>query len=266
MKYIFKLILILVFFTSCGEYQKALKSDDSGVKIKVANELYEKEKYAKAIRLYEQIEPEYRGKPQGERMFYMFAQSYFKTEQYALAGYKFETFVSGYPRSDKLEEASFLGAKCYTFLSPRYSLDQIDTEKGINKLQVFINAFPNSSYLEEANLLVKTLREKIERKTFENAVIYNKIARYAADHKAAMISVDNFLADFPGTPYQEEALFYKFDSAYKLAVNSVESKKEERLIDAKKAYESLLKFKADTKFKSQVDLMMLQVEQELKTI
>lgn len=264
MKHFLKVILILLFFASCSEYQKALKSEDSVFKIKVANEMYEKEKYTKAIRLYEQLESEYRGKPQGERLFYMFAQSYYITEQYGLAGYKFEIFTSGYPKSEKLEEASFLGAKCYSFLSPRYSLDQIDTEKGINKLQNFINTFPNSIYLDEANEIVKNLREKIERKTFENAIIYNKIARYSADHTAAMISIENFLNDFPGTPYQEEALYYKFDSAYKLAINSIDSKKKERLLNAKKAYESLLKFKADTKFKTQVDNMHEEIEQELK--
>ncbi len=264
MKHIFKIFFIIIFFASCSEYQKALKSEDSAVKIKSANEMYEKGKYTKAIRLYEQLESEYRGKPQGERLFYMFAQSYYKTEQYNLAGYKFEIFVSGYPKSDKLEEASFLGAKCYSYLSPKYSLDQVDTEKGISKMQNFINTYPNSTYLEEANIIVKTLREKIEKKTFENAIIYNKIARYSADHNAAMISIDNFLSDFPGTPYQEEALFYKFDSAYKLAINSVESKKKERLLNAKKAYDAILKFKKETKFKMQMDTMLSEIDKELK--
>jgi outer membrane protein assembly factor BamD len=37
--------------------------------------------------------PVYRGKPQAEKMFYMYAQSYFKTEQYYLAANQFETFV-----------------------------------------------------------------------------------------------------------------------------------------------------------------------------
>lgn len=263
MKHIFILLSFLILTASCSEYQKALKSEDSKVKIKVANEMYEKEKYSKAVRLYEQLEPEYRGRPQGERMFYMFAQAYYKTELYNLAAYKFEIFVSGYPKSEKLEEASFLGAKCYSFLSPRYSLDQVDTEKGISKMQNFINLYPNSQYLEEANLIVKNLREKIEKKTFENAVIFNKIARYAADHTAAMISIDNFLDDFPGTPFQEEALFFKFDSAYKLAINSIESKKKERLVTAKKAHDAILKFKPDTKFKVQMDKMMSEITKEL---
>jgi outer membrane protein assembly factor BamD len=50
-----------------------------------------------------------------------------------------------------------------------------------------------------------------------------------------MVALDNFIIDYPGTPYKEKALFYKLDSAYQLGINSVPSKMEERLI-CKTAY------------------------------
>jgi outer membrane protein assembly factor BamD len=40
----------------------------------------------------------------------MFSQSYYKTKQYTLAGYQFESFVSVIQKW-KLEEAAYLGAK-----------------------------------------------------------------------------------------------------------------------------------------------------------
>jgi len=266
MKKLLSLFFLLVLFSSCGEFQKALKSEDNAVKLKLATELYEQGKYTKAIRLFEQVAPSYRGKPQGERLFYMFAQSYYKTEQYYLAGYNFDTFSSGYPRSEKAEEASFLGAKCYSKLSPKYSLDQIDTQKGIDKFQIFINSYPNSQYLPEANEIVKMLREKIEFKVYENAKIYNKIARYAADHTAAMKALDNFIIDYPGTPYQEDALFYRFDSAYKLAINSVERKKLERLKAAQAAHKALIKFRPETKHLAKVSVMIEEINKQLESI
>ena len=82
MKKIVSLLLVVVFFCSCNEYQKALKTEDVAVKFEMATQLYDAGKYAKAIRLFEQIAPSYRGKPQAEKLFYMFAQSYYKTEQY----------------------------------------------------------------------------------------------------------------------------------------------------------------------------------------
>ncbi|MBP6556761.1 MAG: outer membrane protein assembly factor BamD [Flavobacterium sp.] len=260
MKKLLALITLVVFFSACGEYQNALKSEDVAVKFAMADKMYEAKKYSKAIRLFEQIAPSYKGKPQAERLFYMYSQSLYKTNQFYLAGYQFESFASSYPKSEKVEEASFLGAKCFTKLSPVYSLDQVDTYKAIDKLQSFIDLYPNSANLTEANELAKNLREKLEKKAYENAKTYNTIS----DYKAAMVAFDNFIINYPGTPYKENALFYKLDSAYNLAINSIPSKMEERLNNALVAYNSLIKFKAETEYKSKADEMLVRIENDLK--
>ncbi|WP_269684745.1 outer membrane protein assembly factor BamD [Flavobacterium lacustre] len=260
MKKIVSLLLVVLFLGSCNEYQKALKSEDVAVKFDMASKLYDAGKYSKAIRIFEQIAPAYRGKPQAEKLFYMFSQSYFKTKQYYLAGYQFESFVSSYPKSEKLQEASFLGAKSYSMLSPVYSLDQVDTIKAIDKLQSFIDNYPNSEYLAEANAIVKVLNEKIEKKVYENAKGYNTIS----DYKSALVAFDNFIADYPGTPFKEDALFYKLDSAYQLAINSVPAKMEDRLNVAKTAYSNLIKFNAETQYKEKAGDMFARIEKDLQ--
>jgi outer membrane protein assembly factor BamD len=260
MKKIISLLLLVVLFSSCNEYQKALKTEDVAVKFDMATKLYDSGKYTKAIRIFEQIAPAYRGKPQAEKLFYMFAQSYYKTKQYYLAGYQFESFVSGYPKSEKIQEAAYLGAKSYSMLSPVYSLDQKDTFKAIEKLQTFIDNYPNSTYLAEANATVKVLTEKIEKKVYENAKGYNTIS----DYKSAIVAFDLFLGDYPGTIFKEDALFYKYDSAYQLAINSVPAKMEERLNVAKTAHSNLMKFKADSKYKKKADEMLVRIEKDLQ--
>ena len=254
------LLLVVTLFYSCNEYQKALKNEDVAAKFNIPTQLYDAGKYSKAIRLFEQIATSYRGKPQAEKLFYMFAQSYYKTKQYYLAGYQFESFVSGYPKSEKLEEAAYLGAKSFSMLSPTYSLDQTDTFKAIDKLQAFIDTYPNSEYLPEANSTVKVLREKIEKKVYENAKGYNTIA----DYKSALVAFDNFIADYPGTPFKENALFYKFDSAYQLAINSIPAKMVERLNVAKLAYANLNKFNAENQYKTKANEMIAEVEKKLE--
>lgn len=260
MKNIYILFTFLILFSSCSEYQKALKSEDISVKFTEASKQYEAEKYSKAIRLFEQIAPAYKGKPSAEKMFYMYSQSLYKTKQYYLAAYQFESFASSYPKSEKIEEASFLGAKCFSKLSPAYSLDQVDTYKAIDKLQSFIDRYPNSTYMDEANLTVKNLREKLEKKAFEIAKQYNVIS----DYKSAMVAFDNFILNYPGTPYKEKALFYKFDSAYQLAINSIPAKMEERLLDAKTMYNNLIKFNSSTEFKDKADQMLARIDNDLK--
>ena len=258
-KYILLAFATLLLF-SCSTFQKALKSEDDTFKYEVASKLYEKGKYEKAIRLFEQLAPNFRGRPESEEMFYKYSQAYYKTKQYYLAGYQFEKFSSSYPKSDKSEEAAFLGAKCFTKLSPVYSLDQADTNKAIDKLQNFIDKYPNSEYLAESNAMAKVLREKLEKKAYEIALQYNRIS----DYKAALVVLDNFIADYPGTPYKESALFYKLDSAYKLAENSVATKIQERLKNAVVAYNNLIKFNANSTYKEKADEMLAKINKSLE--
>ena len=253
-------LFIAFLLISCSEYQKALKSDDVAVKSEAANKMYEAGKYAKAIRLYEQIAPAYKGKPNAERMFYFYSMSLYKSKQYYLAGYQLENFVASYPKSEKREEAAFFAAECFYKLSPEYSLDQTDTNKALDKMQRFIDIYPESQFLPQANVYVKELREKLEKKAFEIAKQYNTIS----DFKGALKAFENFLADYPGTPFKEQALFYRLDSAYKLAINSVESKKQERLTYAKNTYSNLIKHNTQTEYKDEADKMLAEVEQELQ--
>ena len=144
MRYLVLIITVLLLFSSCSEYQKALKSEDVKVKYDLAEKLYNDGKYKKANRLFEQIVPQFVGKPQGERIIYFFADSYYKTEDYYLAAYQFERFSKSYPKSDKAQEAAFHGAKSYYMLSPKFYIDQTETKTAIDKLQAFINTYPDS--------------------------------------------------------------------------------------------------------------------------
>lgn len=65
------LVLYLLFILiGCSDYQKALKTEDQGLKIKFAQSLYEDGKHRKASQLYEQLKSSYRGKPQLERIVF----------------------------------------------------------------------------------------------------------------------------------------------------------------------------------------------------
>ena len=113
--------------TSCGEYQKALKSTDSSVKYAEAEKQYKAKKYRKAVKLFEQIASEYSGKPQGERLYFLQGDAYYQMKQYSLATYPFERLQKIYPRSAKAVEAAFLEAKSLYMQVPTYSVEQTYT-------------------------------------------------------------------------------------------------------------------------------------------
>ena len=163
------IVFSLLFLTSCNEFQKLLRNEDVKLKYEMAEKYYENEEWRRAATLFEQIQPQYRGKPQGERITFFYANSLLNKKNYVLAAFQFESFVKSYPISQKVEEAAFLGAYCYYKQSPRHSLDQEETRTAIEKLQNFINYYPYSEKLSEANDLVQELRIKLEYKQFEIA-------------------------------------------------------------------------------------------------
>lgn len=251
---------LTVVFLSCSEYQKALKSEDVDFRNQVFNKKYDKKKYQKAVRLFEMYATAMRPKPEAKDAFFKYSKALYNTKQYYSAGYQFESYVANYPKSEFAEEAAFLGAECYTKLSPVYSLDQVDTHKALDKLQVFVNKYPNSTYVTQANELVKKLNEKLELKAFEIAKQYNQIS----EHKAALKALDNFILDYPGTKFKEDALYYMFDSSYQIAIASVPDKKQERLNQAKKNYNNLVNYNASSKFINRANKLLETVEKELK--
>lgn len=247
--------IILITLSSCSEYQKALKSEDIAVKFAKGTELYDAGKYNKANRLFAQIVPGYRGKPQAEKLMYMYSNSFYMMKEYHLAAYQFERFADAYPKSEKAEEALFISAKSYYKLSPVYSKEQKETKEALEKLQLFINMYPESQYIAQINQMVKELDYKLEKKDFEIAKQYNHIS----DFEASIKSFDNFLLQFPGSSFRENAMFYRLDAAYKLAINSTERKKEARVNNALSFYSSFKKSYPNSEHTQEIDAMSAEL-------
>ena len=258
---IFFSLFFFILITSCNEYQKVLNNDDTNIKYKAAEEYYNSGEYRRANRLLEQLVPAYRGKPQAERLVYFFADSYLQTKNYYLASYQFESFVKSFPKSQKLEEASFYAAKSHYMMSPVYSLDQEETNTAIEKLQIFMNNYPKSKFVDECNQLISELQNKIEKKEFEVAKQYYTIY----DYRAAIKSLDNFVVEFVGSKYREEALYYKFLASYEIAINSVEAKKYQRLLDLKQLHDNITRYYPETLFEEDLSKKIKTVEKEINT-
>jgi outer membrane protein assembly factor BamD len=242
-----------------------LKNEDVKAKYELAEKYYDEGDFKRANRLFEQIAPRYVGKPQGERVMFFFADTYFQTEQYYLAGYQFERFIKSYPNSDKLQEAIFREAKSYYELSPRYSLDQTDTDKALIKLQNFINTYPESEFFAEANEMAQELTLKKQKKEFEIAKQFDKLGEFNYPILVSSIQAfNNFVTDNPGSIYREDAFFYRLKSEMTLANNSIITKQEERYREALKYYQALMKSYPDTKYKKEAQNFYETIQEELK--
>lgn len=224
--------------------------------------MYEAKKFDKSLRLFEMIIPAYRGKPQMERIQFMISQSYLNTKDYSNAAYYFEKFAKNYPKSSKREEASFNGAKCLFFASPKYSVDQTVTKEALAAFQKHINMFPDSKYLPESNEMVKKLQSKLEKKAFNIAKQYYEIGYYTS----AIVAFDNMTSQYFGTIYREDVFFFKFKSSYELSVRSTFTKKYKRLLAAEKAYQKLEKNYPESKYLKESQDLLKKVQEEIALI
>ena len=213
MKNTLYILVLLVTLVSCSKYHRTLKSDNIADKFALGTELYDAGKFNKANKLFVQIVPNYRGKPQAEKLMFLYADTFYQMGEDYLAGYQFETFVSAYSNSEKVQEAAFKSAESYYKLSPVYSKAQTETYNALEKLQLFANIYPESTYLPRVNELVKELDSKLEKKAFEIAKQYYHIS----DYKAAIKSLNNFLEDFPGSDFKEETFTIRAQAAFDLA-------------------------------------------------
>lgn len=265
MKKLIYILIILITFSSCSEYQSALKTEDIAAKYNLAVKLYEAGKFDKASRLFQQILPKYRGKPQAERLRYLYAKSLYAAGNYPRTSNVATQFIETYPESEKVSELAFLAAKGYYFESPVYSKEQEFTATAVQKLQGFINQYPDSEYTAQANKLVKELDFKLEEKAFNIAKQYNIIGNIRSEeYTAAITSLNNFLFNYPGSSFKEEALFIKLDSAYKLASNSVAWKKEERVKNAITNYSALKKAFPESKYIEDANKMNEDLNKQLQ--
>ncbi len=226
------LIVLFLFLSACSEYNKVLKSSDLEWKYAKAMEYYENGKYFKAYPLLEELVTYYRGTSKAEDIYYVYAYTDYKLEDYLLASHRFKQFVKTFPRSSKAQECRYMSAYCAYLMSPNYSLDQDPTYDAIDKLQLFINEYPQSKRADTCTRHIEELQEKLEYKFYMGAKQYFKME----DYKAAYTTFENLLKKYPGSKYTEEAYFTIYNAHYQLAMKSVKSKQEDRAEKATKAY------------------------------
>ena len=153
--------------------------------------------------------------------------------RFILSAHYFETFLEIYSRSDLAIEANYMFGYSLYMQSPEFNLDQSPSNQAINVMQNFINQYPSSKFAENAGKIVNELELKLEKKEFENAKLYYKLQKY----EAAMVTLENFIKEFPGSTFQEEALFLTIQTAHDYATASIISLQNERFKSCLEKYQ-----------------------------
>ena len=235
-KHLFLLCFTVIAISIAGcksRFEKLRLSNDVAKKYQEAMRLYNKKDYSKALILFEDLSQKYRGRTEAEELNYHYALTLYYLKDYTTARFQFKYFADTYPTSKYAEESRYLGAYCFYLDSPDYSLDQANTYKAIDAMQLFINLYPKSEKVEEASKHISTLRGKLEDKAFENAKMYYDLGGYdISNYKAAVIALKNAQIDYPDIKYAEQMDLLIVKSQFNYAKASYEFRQEERFTEA----------------------------------
>ena len=253
------LLILLVLVTSCGEFEKLLKSEDYDLKKTKAKEYYDNGQYVKATELLAQLIPRYRATEEAEDLNWLNAQSYYKMKDYYSAGTYLKSYVDQYPFGKYTEEASFMGSLCDYNISLRAELDQENTRNAIEGFNVFMNRYPFSPRIEECKRLVKEMEEKMVEKSYLSAKLYYDMKQY----KAAVTALTNSLKNYSDTKYREEMMFLKLNSLFLYAENSLVMRQKERYQATLDDYYSYMEEFPESKYSREVKRIFQKISEYL---
>ena len=226
--------------------------------------MYNKRDYSKALVLFEDLSQKYRGRAEAEDLNYYYAYTLYRLSDYTTARYQFKSFADTYPASKNAEEARYMGAYCYYLESPSFSLDQENTYKAIDALQLFINLYPTSERAAAASKYIAILRGKLEDKAFANAKMYLTTGPSNVDnYRAAVIALKNAQRDYPDIKYAEEMDFLMIKSQYLYAKNSYAVRQEDRYNEALALYDEFTEHHPESKFTNDAKQLKQDIESGL---
>ncbi|MEO6917009.1 MAG: outer membrane protein assembly factor BamD [Chitinophagaceae bacterium] len=224
MRFLFSILTLLIFATSCSKFAKVQKSTDFDFKLKKANEYYEKKQFNYAQQLYEELFPIFKGTEKFEDVYYKYAYCAYNQRDFLNAENLFKGFVEVFPTSGKAEEMDYMRAYCFYRQSPKLELDQSNTHKTIGLMQVFINSHPGSARNKDATAIIDKSRIKLEAKEARSAELYYNIGQY----RAAAIAFTTLMNDYPESEKSDAYKLRVIRAYYEYAHLSVDEKKNER--------------------------------------
>jgi outer membrane protein assembly factor BamD len=182
-KYIFIALLsgTMLTTTSCGEYNKVLKSTDYEYKYEAAKGYFGKGQYTRSATLLEDLVTILKGTPSAQESVYMLGMSYFNQGDYVTASHYFTTYYNSYPRGTYTELARYYSGKALYLDTPEPRLDQTSTYQAIQELQMFMEYFPGSRHQEEAQQMIFTLQDKLVMKDYMAAKLYYDLGSYTGN-------------------------------------------------------------------------------------
>lgn len=265
-KYLSIILLITILFSSCGEYNKLLKSTDYEYKYEAAKNYFAKGSYGRASTLLNELIIILKGTDKAEESLYMLGMCYYNQKDYSTASQTFMSYYNTYPRGTYTELSRFHSGKALFLDTPEARLDQSGTYMAIQELQMFMEYFPQSSKKLEAQEMIFTLQDKLVLKDLLSAKLYYNLGTYMGNnYLSCVITAQNALKDYPYTKMREDLSILILRAKYEMAVNSIDDKRDERYRETVDEYYAFKNEFPESKFMKDAEKIFLASSKEVDT-
>ena len=248
------LLATAMIFTSCGEYQRVLKSNDANYRLDYAKRAFEAKKYTQASTALEDIVTQFKGSEKAEDALYLLALSNYENKDYQTSGEYFKTYYSRFPKGKYTELARFYTGYGYYLDSPEPQLDQSGTIQATAERQSFLDYVPKSDKVSIAQNAIFELQDKLTLKQLENAQLYYNLGSYQGNnYESAVIVAKNAIKDYPYSKYKEDLELLVLKARYQEARESIDEKKADRFREVIDEYYSYINNYPDTPNREEAD-------------
>lgn len=252
-KVVYLMWMMIVLLSSCGEYNKILKTTDYELKYSYAKKYFNEKKYSRSAALLDELVPIFRGTAHAEESLYLLAQSYYGQEDYQTATEYFTTYYTTYPKGEYVELARYYAGYGLYLDSPDPRLDQTQTFDAIKQLQLFLEYYPQSERAKDVQEILFELQEKLAYKELLAVRLYFNLGTYMGNnYLSSVITAQNALKNYPYSKFREELMFYIIRSKYELALVSVDEKLQGRYRDVVDEYYTYINEYPEGKYVKQV--------------
>ncbi|MDE5844600.1 MAG: outer membrane protein assembly factor BamD [Muribaculaceae bacterium] len=266
-KYLIIAATLLASFamTSCGEYQRVLKSNDLSYKFEYAKRAFEEKKYTQTSTILRDIVTQFKGSDRAEESLYLLALAHYENKEYEDAAAYFQSYYNRYPKGKYTELARYFAGYAYYLDSPDPQLDQSNTIKAMEELQNFLEYYPKSDKVAIAQNTIFELQDKITLKELQNAQLYYNLGTYMGNnYESAIITAQNAVKNYPYSKYKEELEMLILKSRYQEAALSVAEKKTDRFRDVIDEYYSFVNNYPESPYRSEADNILKIAQKHVK--
>lgn len=168
----------------------------------------------KAQKAFTEIEKQHPFSQEAQRALVLSAFSHFEEGEYDESVSKAQRYLQLYPGNRDSAYMQYLIGESYFNQVTAVTLDQSDTEKGLNAYRDLVRLYPDSKYVEDSKIKIVFMSDQLAGKEMQ-------IGRYYQERSQHLASVNRFrtvVENFQRTRHIEEALYRLTESYLALGI------------------------------------------------